>query len=192
MLPILCFFETDCQILQIFPHPPLTIPRVSYSFAPVFLFDLTQGTSTVAPPAHDFVSASMTSTAGGGCSGGGGGGASEANSAGAITSIVYRPLQLTETLRLLGGVLTVLRWSLVLLGRQPFGKVLGTEDPSPSLFRRLCSLLEFLEDISEMQASAHADDIGGAVGGGGGGGGAGGAGGARDGVFGRSFQARHD
>lgn len=67
------------------------------------------------------------------------------------TSVVCKPLQLNESLQLLGAVLSMLRLTLTLLGRRPFGR--GTEDfdPSPALFRRLCSLLDFLEEVRDLR-----------------------------------------
>lgn len=101
-------------------------------------------------------------------------------------SAMSKALQLTESLRLLGAVLSLLRLTLDLLGRQPSGT-----EPSAGLFRRLCSLLEFLEDVREMRSDFLA--AGGATGGGGGAGGGdtggvggrgGGGGGGKGGMFG--------
>lgn len=72
----------------------------------------------------------------------------------AAASSVSKPLQLDELLRLLGGVLDLLRWSLTLLGRRPFGNEQGTVDSSSMLFRRLCLLLDFLEDLRELRFPA--------------------------------------
>lgn len=106
------------------------------------------------------------------------------------TSVVCKQLQLNESLQLLGAVLSMLRLTLTLLGRRPFGR--GTEDfdPSPALFRRLCSLLDFLEDARELRRQ-YSGNIGKAGGGGviaGTGGGAVTAGGAS--AFGRSYPTR--
>lgn len=111
------------------------------------------------------------------------------NGAAAPTSTVSRPLQLTESLRLLGAVLSLLRLTLSLLGRRPLGRGKGDSDPSATLFRRLCSLLDFLEDVREMRIGFL--DNGGIGGTGGRGAGVGvAAAGGGGGLFGRSFQAR--
>lgn len=105
------------------------------------------------------------------------------------TSTVSRPLQLTESLRLLGAVLSLLRLALSLLGRRPLGRGKVDSDPTGTLFRRLCSLLDFLEDVREMRIGFL--DSGGMGGTGGRGSGVGvAAAGGGGGLFGRSFQAR--
>lgn len=106
-----------------------------------------------------------------------------------MTSAVSRPLQLTESLRLLGAVLSLLRLTLSLLGRRPLGRGRGDSDPSATLFRRLCSLLDFLEDVREMRSGILENGGMGGTGGRGAGVGVAAAGGG-GGVFGRSFQAR--
>lgn len=65
----------------------------------------------------------------------------------AAMSTVSRPLLLTESLRLVGGVLWLLRATFILLGRRPFGRGSADDNLSQTLFRRLCSLLEFLENV---------------------------------------------
>lgn len=115
--------------------------------------------------------------------------AGRSREAAAPTSTVSRPLQLTESLRLLGAVLSLLRLTLSLLGRRPLGRGKGDSDPSATLFRRLCSLLDFLEDVREMRIGFL--DSGGMGGTGGRGAGVGvAAAGGGGGLFGRSFQAR--
>lgn len=99
-----------------------------------------------------------------------------------VTSIISKPLQLTECLRLFGAVLSLLRLTLVLLGRRPLGRRLKDGNPAPRLFRRLCSLLEFLEGAREMRSSFLRRETGG------GGGMATGRGG---GLFGRSSHVRY-
>lgn len=108
-------------------------------------------------------------------------------------SAMWKALQLTESLRLLGAVLSLLRLTLDLLGKQNFGGEGAREHESrwrrrrrrgqqreKALFQRLCSLLEFLEDMrSASIAAGGARGGGGAGGGGGGGGGEGGGGGGR-------------
>ncbi|CAM9296089.1 unnamed protein product, partial [Hapterophycus canaliculatus] len=83
-------------------------------------------------------------------------------------SAMSKVLQLTDSLRLLGSVLSLLRLTLDLLdgtGRGKYGS--SSSDPSSALFRRLCSLLDFLEDVREKRRALLA--AGGVKGGGGGG-----------------------
>lgn len=114
---------------------------------------------------------------------------------------MWKALQLTESLRLLGAVLSLLRLTLDLLGKQPFGGAGGGggdgargheprgrrrrrgQQREKALFQRLCSLLEFMEDVREMRSAFIV--AGGSRGGGGAGGGvAGGDGGGGGALFG--------
>lgn len=82
-----------------------------------------------------------------------------------LTSVVCKQLQLNESLQLLGAVLSMLRLTLTLLGRRPFGRRPEDFDPSPALFRRLCSLLDFLEEVRDLRRH-YSGNVGKAGGGG--------------------------